>query len=327
MELDFSVKLPATMAKEKAVPLDTTKIYDVIIIGGGAAGLTAAIYCLRKGAKTGLIAKKIGGQILETSTIENYMGYMYIEGAELVKKFSEQVEQFEIGINEGLNVVSLTADPIKQVKAEDGSVYQARAVIVATGMSYRHLNVPGEEELKGKGVAYCATCDAPLYEDKRVAVIGGGNSGVDAAIDLARIATHVHLIQDLEDLTADKILISKLGEFNNVEILFGHLADSIKGTNKVESLVVKNRSTGEKKEIPLDGIFVEIGLKPNTAFLKGLLDLTKMGEIKVDYSCRTNRAGIFAAGDVSSVPYKQIIIAAGEGAKAGLSAYDYVLRT
>ncbi len=324
--MNFNLNAGIMTSENKAVPLDTQKIYDVLIIGGGPAALTAAVYCIRKGVDTGLITIDFGGQVAETSAVENYMGYKYIEGIELVEKFKEQVKQFEIGLSDGLKAVSVTDGSIKSVTLEDGSIYKARALIITTGKSYRKLNVPGEKELSGRGVAYCAICDAPLFAGKRAVVVGGGNSGIEAAIDLARVASHVIIIQNLADLTADKILRDSFSGFKNTEVLYEHSVTRIKGTRAVEGVTIRNLKTGETREVPAQGVFVEIGLVPNIDFVAGLLELNEFNEIIVDHTCRTNRPGIFAAGDVTSIPYKQIIIAGGEGAKAALSACDYLLR-
>jgi alkyl hydroperoxide reductase subunit F len=254
------------------------------------------------------------------------MGYKYIEGIELVEKFKEQVRQFEIGISDGKKAVSIADGDIKLVTLEDGSEYQARTLIITTGKSYRRLNVPGEREFAGRGVAYCAICDAPLFIGKRVVVVGGGNSGVEAAIDLAKVATRVTVVQNLEDLTADKILRDSLIAFENVDILYEHVVTMINGTQSVETVNVESLKNGGRRSIDAQGVFVEIGLIPNIEMVRGLLELNEMGEIVIDNACRTNRPGIFAAGDVTSVPFKQIIIAGGEGAKAALAACDYLLR-
>jgi alkyl hydroperoxide reductase subunit F len=323
--MDFMLN-PSFTSADNAVPLDPARIYDVMIVGGGPAALTAAVYCMRKGVFTGLVTADIGGQVAETSAVENYMGYKYIEGSELVARFREQVKQFGIGVSEGPKAAALIDGPVKQVRLDNGGVYQARTLILTTGKSWRRLNVPGEKELTGRGVAYCAICDAPFFAGKRVAVVGGGNSGIESAIDLAKIAEKVIVIQFLDTLTADRVLIDALGTFPNVEILYEHEVAEIRGTSRVEAVVVRDRKSKKQRDIGADGIFIEIGLVPNTGMVKDLLELNQAGEIVVDSACRTSRPGIFAAGDVTSVPFKQIIIAAGEGAKAALSACEYVLK-
>ncbi|PRX27427.1 alkyl hydroperoxide reductase subunit F [Orenia metallireducens] len=314
-------------SKNKAIALDSEKVYEILIIGGGPAGLSAAIYCMRKGIETGLITEDIGGQLLYTIDIENYIGYRYIEGAQLVEKFRAQVEQFEIGFEQGSKVTAIDInDKIKKVSTAAGKTYQARALIIATGKVSRTLGIAGEEELTGRGVSYCATCDAPLYRGKKVIVVGGGNSGVEASIDLAKLAEQVTLIQDQDRLTADQILIDKLDKFNNVNILTEHELVEIKGEQLVNSVVIRDKKNNQQREMEINGVFVEIGLVPNTEFIDNKLELNPYNEIVIDCECKASVEGVFAAGDVTSVPFKQIIIAAGEGSKAALVAYDYILK-
>ncbi len=310
---------------KKVKSLDINELYDIIIIGGGPSALTAAVYSLRKGLKTALISKDIGGQVIETSSVENYLGYKYIEGISLVEKFKEHVEQFDIAMLTGFYVNKIINEKIKKVICSDGNTYHAKALIIATGKRWRKLNVDGEDRLVGKGVAYCAICDAPLFKNKDVVVVGGGNSAVEAAIDLGKIANKVTLVQNLGRLTADKILIDNLSQFSNVEILFEHFVKKINGENFVESIDILDLKNNVIKNIKANGIFIEIGLIPNSEIVKDTLNLNQFGEIIVDCACKTSGKGIFAAGDVTSVPYKQIIIASGEGAKAALSAYEYIL--
>ncbi len=310
--------------KNKTTKLDESTLYDVIIIGAGPAALTAAVYLMRKSLKTAIMSTDIGGQVLKTAGIENYMGYMHIEGMSLVDKFDDQVSQFEIATSIGNDVVKIENGTEKKVYLSDGSCYSTRTILVSSGQSSRKLNIPGESKFIGRGVAYCATCDAPLFRDRTVIVVGGGNSGVEAAIDLANIAKHVTLLQNFDTLTADKILIDKLLKFQNVKVLYNHSLLEIKGSEYVESSLVKDSSSNETYELPTDGVFIEIGYVPNTEFLGNLLDLNSNHEIIIDCKCLTSVPGIFAAGDVTSVPYKQIIIAAGEGAKAALSIVDYL---
>jgi len=324
MEITFNLPGLETI-EQRTVPLDSSVIYDVIIIGGGPAALTAAVYCMRKGVKTGLVTLDVGGQVAETSVVENYMGYNHIEGISLVQRFKEQVEQFEIGFLQGYKAIQLQDGTIKKVTCEDGNTYMAKAVIITTGKRWRRLNVPGESELTGKGVAYCAICDAPLFKDKDVIVVGGGNSAVEAAIDLAKLATSVTVVQLLPHLTADKVLQDELSKFNNVLILFEHEVRTIHGTQSVDAVTLYDTKSKKETTSKVQGIFIEIGLVPNTELVKDVVALNHNGEIIIDCNCRTSRPGIFAAGDVTSVPFKQIIIAAGEGAKAALSACEYVL--
>lgn len=326
MDFTLNLNLSGFDEEEKAKSLDPSQVYDVLILGGGPAAMTAAVYCMRKGVNTGLITKEAGGQVAETAAVENYMGFKYIEGLELVNKFRNQVKQFEIGYKEGAAVKAITTGVPKTVFLEDGTVYQARTLIISTGKSPRRLGVPGEKELTGRGVAYCATCDAPLFAGKDVVVVGGGNTGCEAAIDLLKVARHVTLLQDLPMLTADKIIIDKMTSYTNLNIIYNHVVKSIGGHERVESISIVESKTGRETLLPTDGIFVEVGLIPNTNFLKDIVTLNQWNEVVIDSFCQTNVPGIFAAGDVTSVPYKQIIIAAGEGAKAALSACDFLLK-
>jgi NADH-dependent peroxiredoxin subunit F len=324
--MDFNLSSGMFATEHNFKPLNPNNIYDVLILGGGPAGITAAVYCIRKGVSTGLIVKEIGGQVAVTSGVENYLGYRYINGVELVEKFREQVFQFGIDYDEGGTVKAIESGAVKKILMEDGRSFSAKTLIIATGKSWRKLNVPGEEKFMGHGVAYCSTCDAPFFAGKKVAVVGGGNSGIEAAIDLAKVAEEVIMIQFLDRLTADKILMEKLGEFKNAHIMYEREVVSINGRDSMESVTVKDRKTGVQEDIAVHGIFVEIGLIPNSAIAKGQLRLNSDGEIMVDCSCRTSVPGIFAAGDVTDVPFKQIIVAGGEGAKAALSACNYVLQ-
>ncbi len=323
--MEFNLSSGMFASEKKFSALDPGTTYDVLIIGGGPAGLTAAVYCMRKGAVTGIIVKEIGGQVAVTSGIENYMGYRYINGVDLVEKFREQVLHFGIDYDEGSEVTAVEPGEVIRVRMEDGRVFSARALIVATGKSWRTLGVPGEDELRGRGVAYCSTCDGPFFAGKKVVVVGGGNSGLEAGIDLARIAESVVLVQFLGELTGDRILQERLREFSNVRLLFGTEVIRINGSDSVESVTVRNRDSGEEETLPAEGIFVEIGLIPNSGIFKGILGMNDAGEIMVDCACRTDVQGIYAAGDVTDVPFKQIIVAGGEGAKAALSACTYAL--
>ncbi len=323
--LSFNLSSSLFVGEKHFNPFENDKIYDVIIIGGGPAGLTAAVYCLRKGLSTGLVTRQIGGQVAETAGIENYLGYRYINGVELVNKFHDQVMQFDIDFESNANVKSIDDGEIKIVRLDDGRIYRSRTIIVASGKLARKLNVPGEKELTGHGVAYCAICDAPFYANQRVVVAGGGNAGVGAALDLARIATHVTIIQRRDRLIADRVLIDKLAHFKNIDVLLEHAVVAIQGDKRVSQVLARHRVTDELRTVEADGIFVEVGSVPNSAFAAGLLAMNEAQEVEVDCFCQTSRPGIFAAGDVTSVPYKQIIVACGEGAKAALSAASYLL--
>ena len=301
-------------------------VYDVLILGAGPAGLTAAVYAMRKGLTTAMLTDNIGGQVTETATVDNYMGYRHIEGAALIDKFFEQIQQFPIAFLQGVNVTGLSMDNGELgVKCDDENTYRAKTLIVATGKSPRRLGIPGEKEFTGMGVAYCAICDAPLYRGLKTAVVGGGNSAIESAIDLCKIAREVHIIQNLPNLTADSVLIEKLNEFDNFKIYYNSVPKEVLGDKLVKQLVVKDSDKSETFTIDVDGVFVSIGLIPNTDCVKGFLDLNENNEIVIDYDCNTSVAGVFAAGDVTTVSVKQIIVAAGEGAKAALSAHKHLL--
>jgi alkyl hydroperoxide reductase subunit F len=303
-------------------------MYELIIIGGGPAGMTAAVYAARKKINTLLLSGDIGGQGLTTWLVENYMGYQFIEGRELMQKFEEQVKQFptDVKVEVGKRAERLSrVDGGFEVKTDRGETYQTKAVILATGKRPRQLNVPGEKELLGRGVTYCAICDGPIFSDVKVAVIGGGNSALEAADDMVKIADHVYLIS-LTPLTGDQILISKVKSASKLTIFLEHEVLEIKGKNSVEGIRIRDLKSKKEKELEVGGIFVEIGLTPNSDLVKELVTLNRLGEIKVDCGNETGVPGFFAAGDVTSVPDKQIVVAAGEGAKASLQAHRYLQR-
>jgi alkyl hydroperoxide reductase subunit F len=300
------------------------KEYALAIIGGGPAGLTAAVYAARKRTDTVLLTHDLGGQVLWTSAVENYPGFQYIQGRELIEKFKAQVSQFPIDVSLGFKIVSV--QPLAggyRISLEDGSHFTARSLIIATGKRYRNLNVPGEKELIGKGVAFCATCDAPLFGGKTVAVVGGGNSALTAAKDLLSYAEKIFIINISPEMQGDPVLLEPIKKSGKVEFLLNTKVLSIQGTDRVESVTVSSQG---QRTIDVSGVFVEIGLIPNSDLFKGLVDMNQGGEIMVDCACRTSRAGVFAAGDVTTVPEKQIVVAAGEGAKAALSAYEWLAR-
>jgi len=303
-------------------------MYELIIIGGGPAGMTAAVYAARKQLNTLLISSDIGGQGLTTWLIENYMGYQFIGGHELMQKFEEQVKQFPttVKLEVGKTVERLSkTDGGFEIRTHNGETYQARAVILATGKSPRKLNVPGENELLGRGVTYCAICDGPIFADLKVAIIGGGNSGVEAANDMVKIAEHVYLIS-LTALTADRILIDKLENAGNLTVFTEHEVLEIKGESRVEGVKIRDLNSKQEKTLAVDGVFVEIGLIPNSDLAAELVAPNRLGEVQVDCGNETGVPGLFGAGDVTSVPGKQIVIAAGEGAKAALQAHHYLQR-
>jgi len=297
-------------------------VYELIIIGAGPAGITAAIYAARKKMNLLVLSKDIGGQALWTGNIENYTGYQIVTGAELTEKFREHIDAYKITVNENENVLSVEKTNDSVTVKTDKAQYSSMAVVIASGKTPKELNVPGEKEYKNKGVAYCATCDGPLFAKKRVAVIGGGNSALDAAISLSKIATEVHIINLADDLTGDVIMQEALKVAKNVTIYNKSSVKSIKGDRFVKAVEIQTPQG--VKDIALEGVFVEIGLVPNSDCIKGVRK-NSLGEIEVNCACQTDIAGVFAAGDVTSVPEKQIIVAAGEGAKAALSAFRYVI--
>jgi alkyl hydroperoxide reductase subunit F len=301
--------------------------YQLIIVGGGPAGLAAGVYAARKMLKALLVSRELGGQVLLSSEIENYLGYPSIRGMQLVGKFEEHLRQYDIGFSLGENVEKIQEENGNfRVVTEGGKSWLTEVVIVATGAKWRTLDVPGERELVGKGVSYCATCDGPLFRGRRVAVVGGGNSGLTAVNDLIEIAQRVYLIELLETLQADPVLVERVRGSEKLEIMLHHEVEAISGSQAgVESLTLKDLGSGETRTVLLHGVFVEIGTIPNSDFVRGLLEINRYGEIATDSHGRTSVAGIFAAGDVTSAPHKQIGIAAGQGANAALCAYDYLL--
>ncbi|NMG64020.1 alkyl hydroperoxide reductase subunit F [Azoarcus indigens] len=328
MELgEILAKIDTGASKRAAEKMAAKEAFDVLVVGGGPAGAAAAIYAARKGIRTGIVAERFGGQVMDTLGIENFISVNYTEGPKLVASLEEHVKQYEVDVMNLQRVAAIVPGDLAEVKLENGAALKAKTVILATGARWREMNVPGEKEYRGKGVAYCPHCDGPLFKGKRVAVVGGGNSGVEAAIDLAGVVSHVTLLEFADKLRADAVLQKKLFSLPNVTVLTNAQTTEVTGTDKVNGLVYKDRVSGESKRIDLEGIFVQIGLLPNTDFLKGTVELSKFGEIVVDAKGQTSVPGVFAAGDCTTVPYKQIIIAMGEGAKASLSAFDHLIRT
>ena len=300
-------------------------LYDVMIIGLGPAGMTAAIYASRKGLQTLVLSKDVGGQLNITAELENYPGYSYIEAQDLIDRFEEHVDRFDITRVIGETVTNIEIDDkIKAVRTEAGNRYRGRTLIVASGKFPRPLGIPGEDRLMGKGVAYCATCDAPFYKNKVVAVVGAGNSALEAAGELDRMARKVHLIVRGE-FTADDILIDRVHRMKNVEILQGFAPVEILGEDGVTGVRVRSKADGTERTLEVDGVFVEVGLLPNSAFAIDALDVNETGEIVIDCQTETGAPGVFAAGDVTNVKDKQVVVAAGEGAKAALRAHEYIL--
>lgn len=307
--------------------LQENELYDVLIVGGGPAAISAGLYAARKGLKTGLITYDMGGQVLTTATVENYPGNTEITGVQMMDEWRTHMLHYPVAFHEFVHAerIAKIGNEI-HVTTDDKKTFKGKTAIVATGKRSRPLGVAREDELTGRGVAYCATCDAPLYRGKTVAVVGGGNSAVEAIVDLGKIAEKIYVFQFLEDYTADPIVIEKIAPYKDkVEAYFNTAVHELIGENRLEQVVIRDRINGTPKTITLDGLFVEIGLIPNTEIVKNLLALNAAGEIKIDAHCKTSVEGIFAAGDVTDVPYKQIVISAGEGAKAALAAYDYLL--
>ena len=329
---EIVAKLDTKSAEREAVKLSEKEPFDMLIVGGGPAGAAAAVYAARKGIRVGVAAERFGGQTNDTMAIENYISVLETDGPKFAAALEQQVRHYEVDImnlqRADKIVPAKTVGGLVQVHMANGGILSARSVILSTGARWRNVNVPGEQEYKNKGVAYCPHCDGPLFKGKRVAVIGGGNSGVEAAIDLAGVVEHVTLVEFADALKADAVLVSKLKSLSNVVIHVNALTTEITGDGqKVNGLRYKDRVTDQEHTVSLEGVFVQIGLVPNTEFVKGTVELSKYGEIVVDAKCHTNVPGVFAAGDVTTVPYKQIVIAAGEGAKAALSAFDYLIRT
>lgn len=322
-------KMDAGATKRDTARLAAKDPFDVLIVGGGPAGAAAAIYAARKGIRTGIAAERFGGQVLDTMGIENFISVTATEGPKMVAALEQHVREYEVDIMNLQRAEKLaSADGMIEIGLESGATLKSKTVIISTGARWRQMNVPGENEYRNKGVAYCPHCDGPFYKGKRVSVIGGGNSGVEAAIDLAGIVKHVTLIEYDHQLRADEVLQRKLHSLDNVRIITSALTTEVVGDgNKVTGLVYEDRGTNEVSTVELEGIFVQIGLLPNTEWLKGTLELSPRGEIVVDHRGQTSIPGVFAAGDATTVPYKQIVIAMGDGSKAALSAFDHLIRS
>ncbi|WP_213880038.1 alkyl hydroperoxide reductase subunit F [Pseudomonas sp. dw_358] len=328
---EILAKIDTSAVDRQAEKLNAKEAFDVLVVGGGPAGSAAAIYAARKGIRTGVAAERFGGQVLDTMAIENFISVQETEGPKLAVALEEHVKQYEVDIMNLQRAEALIPGKdggLHEVRFASGASLKAKTVILATGARWREMNVPGEQEYRNRGVAYCPHCDGPLFKGKRVAVIGGGNSGVEAAIDLAGIVSHVTLIEFDSQLRADAVLQRKLNSLPNVKVIKSALTTEVLGDGqKVTALRYKDRQSSEVHTVELEGIFVQIGLLPNTDWLKGTIELSPRGEIMTDARGETDLPGIFAAGDVTTVPYKQIVIAIGEGAKASLSAFDHLIRT
>jgi alkyl hydroperoxide reductase subunit F len=329
---EILAKLDTSGIEKQAEKISAKQAFDVLVVGGGPAGASAAIYAARKGIRTGVAAERFGGQVLDTMAIENFISVQETEGPKLASALEEHVKQYDVDIMNLQRASALipakNVGELHEIRFESGATLKSKTVILATGARWREMGVPGEQQYKAKGVCFCPHCDGPLFKGKRVAVIGGGNSGVEAAIDLAGIVSHVTLLEFDSKLRADAVLQRKLYSLPNVDVITSALTSEVKGDGqKVTGLVYKDRNSGDFKTVDLEGIFVQIGLLPNTDWLKGTVELSPRGEIIVDARGETSLPGVFAAGDVTTVPYKQIVIAVGEGAKASLSAFDHLIRS
>ena len=330
-EEEILAKLDTGAASRDAEKMNGKAAFDVLVIGGGPAGAAAAVYAARKGIRTGVAAERFGGQVLDTMAIENFISVKATEGPQLARALEEHVREYEVDImnlQRASKLIPAGPEGLHTVEFENGARLQSKTLILSTGARWREMNVPGEQEYRGRGVAYCPHCDGPLFKGKRVAVIGGGNSGVEAAIDLAGLVAHVTLLEFGESMRADAVLQNKLRSLPNVTVLTMAQTTEVLGDGqKVTGLVYKDRNSDALHNVELEGIFVQIGLLPNSDWLKGSVELNRFGEIIVDAKGQTSLPGVFAAGDVTTVPYKQIVIALGEGAKASLSAFDHLIRS
>jgi alkyl hydroperoxide reductase subunit F len=325
---DIVSKLDGASATRESERLSGKAPYDVLVVGGGPAGAAAAIYAARKGIRTGIAAERLGGQLLDTVGIENFISVKETDGHKLASGLDEHVTTYDVDVMNSQRAAALVPGEMIEVRLENGATLKAKSVVLATGARWREINVPGEREYRNRGVAYCPHCDGPLFKGKRVAVIGGGNSGVEAAIDLAGLVSHVTVIEYDPSLRADAVLTRKLRSLTNVTVITSAQTTEILGDGeRVVGLAYKDRQDGAMHRLELAGVFVQIGLVPNTDWLKGVVKLSPRGEIEVDARGQTSVPGVFAAGDCTIVPYKQIVIAMGEGAKASLSAFDHLIRS
>ncbi|WP_333608378.1 alkyl hydroperoxide reductase subunit F [Arsukibacterium sp.] len=320
-------KIDVNAEKRQAEALKNKADFDVLVVGGGPAGGSAAVYAARKGLNTGILAERFGGQVADTVGIENFISVKYTEGPKLVNALEAHVREYDVDIMNNQRAVKLSKGDKVELELANGAVLKSKTLILAPGARWREMNVPGEQQYRGKGVAYCPHCDGPLFKGKKVAVIGGGNSGIEAAIDLAGIVEHVTVLEFAATLRADAVLVKKANSMGNITIITEAQSTEVTGDgNRVNGINYTDRKTGESHHVELAGIFVQIGLVPNTEWLRGALELSPRGEIIVDERGQTSVPGVFAAGDATTVPYKQIIIAMGSGAHASLGAFDYLIR-
>lgn len=328
MELEeFLLKLDENAVERAAESLKKKETFDVLVVGGGPAGAAAAVYAARKGIRTGVVTERFGGQVLDTLAIENFISVEHTEGPQLAQAFEAHVLSYDVDVMKNQRVKRLVPGDLIDVELEGGATLRAKSVILAPGARWRDMNVPGETEYRTRGVTYCPHCDGPLFKGKNVAVIGGGNSGVEAAIDLAGVVRHVTLLEFASGLKADEVLQRKLKSLENVRVITEARTTEVVGDGrKVSGLVYEHRPTGELRQLEVEGVFVQIGLLPSTNFLKGTIELSQFGEIIVDAKGQTSHPRIFAAGDATTTPFKQIIIATGEGAKASLAAFEMLMR-
>lgn len=324
---EILAKVDTEAQAKAAAQLHGKAPYDLLIVGGGPSGAAAAIYAARKGIRTGIVAERFGGQVMDTLAIENFISVKETDGAKLARSLEEHVKSYEVDIINNQRASRLSQDDLFNVELASGATLRSKAILITTGARWREMNVNGEQQYRGRGVAYCPHCDGPLFKGKPVAVIGGGNSGVEAAIDLAGIVSHVTLLEFDNKLRADAVLQKKLYSLPNVTVITSALTTEVHGDGqKMTGLSYSNRLNNESQHLAVAGVFVQIGLLPNTDWLKDTLALTNRGEIEVNARGETSMAGVFAAGDVTTAPFKQIIIAMGEGAKASLAAFDYLIR-
>lgn len=325
--MDFSLNL-GVLDEGKLVKIDENKLYDVTVIGAGPAAVSAAIYSARKGLSVAMVGLKVGGQVLDTDGIENIIGTISTTGAKFAESLHEHLKEHEVAFKEGHLVTEIKEDGKDKIfVTDDGKSYRTKTLIVSTGAKPRGLNIPGEKEYTGKGVHYCSTCDGPFYKGLDVAVIGGGNSGVEAAIDLSGIAKSVTLIEFMPEMKADKVLQDKLAERENIKVILNSATKEVIGKEFVESIKYVDRATEKEHDLKVNGMFIEIGLSPRSELVKDLVEINKIGEIEINNENNmTSVKGIFAAGDVTTVKQKQIIIAMGEGAKAALGAFEYLIK-